>query len=287
MFRDLAMAEKLYRPLVMGGITLATILWLLEFLDQSLGEWGVYSLAALGISTGVWWVQRQSKPLEIEPMPLPRVDPTQVKQALVEAEQVITRLQAELINPEPALQTITPQLSFLQAQATQILTEMNREALRLMVMGAKGSGKTTLIQQLQAAWTTDSNPVTLYEAPSFEVSNAGLTAESVVLKQATIADLILFLVTGDLTESEFQLLKQLAVRKRTVLVFNKQDLYLPSDRETILARMQEWARSVAIADVVAISTAPKPLKVRQHQPDGSVQEWLEDQALCRQKAANW
>ncbi|PZV07960.1 MAG: hypothetical protein DCF22_21090 [Leptolyngbya sp.] len=277
MFCNSAMAEKLQRPLVIGGITLAIALWVLESLHQAVGEWGAYTVAALVIGGAVWWVQQRSQPLDIEPIALRTVDSTAVKQALSEASQVITRLQVELVDAETGLQTVTPHLCFLQAQATQISTEMNREALRLMVMGGKGSGKTTLIQQLQDNWMAQASPVTLFEAPSFAVSSAEVNAEAVALKQAMTADLILFLVTGDLTESEFQLLKQLAVRKRTVLIFNKQDLYLPQDGQMILARMQDWARSIALPDVVAISTNPKRLKVRQHQPDGTVREWLEDQ----------
>ncbi|MBM0742422.1 DUF697 domain-containing protein [Phormidium sp. CLA17] len=272
------MAEKLQRPLVIGGITLAIALWMLEFLHQAMGEWGIYTVGALAVSGGVWWVQRQSQPLAIAPISLRTVDSAAVNQALSEASQVLTRLQVELVDAEPALQTVVPHLSFLQAQANQISTEMNREALRLMVMGGKGSGKTTLIQHLQDSWAAQSvSPGTLYEAPSFAAGNAEASGEAVALKQVMTADLLLFLVTGDLTESEFRLLKQLAVRKRTVLIFNKQDLYLPQDRQMIVARMQDWARSIALPDVVAIATAPKPIKVRQHQPDGSVQEWLEDQ----------
>lgn len=278
---DLAMTDKLQRPLLMGGLTLAAALWMLEFLHQSFGEWGMYTLLALAISAGVWWIQRPS-PSKVSAEPsLPKyVDATAVRQALVEVEQVLLRLKVEADDTNSALAGVQPQVSLLQSQVGQIANDLDRETLRLMVMGAKGSGKTALLQLLQSSWMAQvSQPVTLYEAPSFGVETAGgLDAEVLLLKQAIAADLVLFLVTGDLTDSELQQIKRLAARKRTLLVFNKQDLYLPEERQTILSRMQNWSRGVLSGDdIVAIAAAPKPLKVRHYQDDETVQEWMEEQ----------
>jgi uncharacterized protein len=277
----MAMLEKLQRPLVMGGVTLASVFWLFELVNHAVGELGMYAIFASAIGAGIWWLQK--KPVERSPSSteLPKhVDAVAVKQALAAADQVIARLQTEVNDSAVHEPSVQSQVPLLQAQAGQIVAELERESLRVMVMGSKGSGKSAVIKQLQNSWLAQvSTAVTLYEAPSFSASVAArLEPAAVALKQAIAADLILLLVTGDLTDSELQLVKQLAQRKRTVLVFNKQDLFLPEERQLLLSRMQSWVNSVASkVDVVAIAAAPNPLKVRQHQADGTLREWQEEQ----------
>ncbi|EKQ71092.1 uncharacterized protein associated with GTPases [Leptolyngbyaceae cyanobacterium JSC-12] len=274
------MVDKLQRPLVVGSVTLAIAIGLIELINQTIGEWGVYALLVLAVSAGVWWVQKSPKQRQSNSTLPAYVDSTLVKQTLAEAEQVIGRLQAEVEESDAHVAGMQPQVLLFQSQVNQIATELDREAVRLLVMGAKGSGKTSLIQRLQESWQVNfPKPVTLLEAPSFSLNTeAELSADAIALQQSMTADLVLFLVTGDLTESDLQTLKQLATRKRTLLVFNKQDQYLPDEQQTLLARLQTWGRSFfPAADVVAIATDPRPLKVRQHQPDGSLREWLEEQ----------
>jgi hypothetical protein len=97
------------------------------------------------------------------------------------------------------------------------------------------------------------------------------------LTKAIASDLVLFVTNGDLTDSEFQTLQQLkATNQRLILVLNKQDQYLPDESATILHALQQKMQPLLKAeDVVAIAASPNPLKVRQHQADSSVQEWME------------
>jgi uncharacterized protein (DUF697 family) len=279
-FLVVAMPAKRQRPLLVGGITLAFGIWLLETLNHALGEWSVYAVF-LGAAGGiVWWVKQKTD--QKPGLQLPQlIDLSVVKQALAEAEKVITQLVTEVEDPqEPVSPQVKPQVSLLQSQVSQIATDMHREEIRLLVMGVKGSGKTALIQQMQSDWAVHSpQPLNFSEASSSAVlAPIGLDAEWVAQQQAMAADLVLFLVTGDITESEFQAVRQLAASKRTLLVLSKQDQYLPEERSLILDRLQQRGQAVmSISDVVAIAAAPNPLKVRQHQPDGSVKEWLEDQ----------
>lgn len=273
------MLDRFQHPLVFGSATVVSVIGLLELLNHTMGEWSVYTLLAIAISTGVWWVQKPDKPRQTGSTLPKYVDSTLVQQALAEAEQVLGRLQTEVAEGTPVA-GVEPQVSLLQSQIHQIASEMDREAVRLLVMGGKGAGKTSLIQQLQSSWQANApKPVSLLEAPSFSVgTETGLAADAIALKQAMTADLVLFLVTGDLTDSELQTLKQLATRKRTLLIFNKQDQYLPDDRQILLNRMREWGQGwLNQADVMAIATDPRPLKVRRYQEDGSLHEWLEDQ----------
>lgn len=276
----LAMTTQLQRPILIGGALLALALWMLDILEHALGEWSVYALIAGTVGAGAWWLRQ--KPASPAAFQMPqRVDSAIVQKTLSEAEQVLTQLKAEVAEPEAPRTIAEPELSRLQSQVAQIATGMQRQDLWLSVVGSKGSGKSTLIQLLQSGWATSTaKTLHLRETPSFSgITAAGLNAEAAALQQALGADLVLYLITGDLTESELQTLKHLAARKRALLVLNKQDQYLPAERQTILARVQERVQGVlAAGDVVAIAANPMPLKVRQHQADGSVKEWLEDRA---------
>jgi hypothetical protein len=275
------MTDQLRRPLLVGGLTLALAIWCLDVLNHLVGELGIYALVVGAIATGVWWLQQRSLQNLVVPTTPVLIDSAILKRVLTEAEQVITQLETETLSLEQSANpTGQMQVSLLQAQLAQMTTDLNRDNLRLIVLGGKGSGKTALVQQLQTAWAGNlSQTVTVSEAPSFFAGTPdGLTADILAAQQAMSADLALFLVTADLTESELKIVQRLSAEKRTLLVFNKHDQYPPEERQAILAQLQNRMQGIlATEDLVAIAAAPNPLKVRQHQSDGLVNEWLEDQ----------
>lgn len=275
------MTQKRDYPLLTGGIFLALLVGLLELLGSTFGDWSIYALLLGSVGGVTLWLRYKPTPKTSGALPQ-AVDTAVVQRALADAEKVITQLGVEVDDPQEAGSLAAkPKVSLFQSQVSQIAADMNREQIRIVVMGAKGTGKTTLIQEMQSGWTTFSPfSLSFSEAPSpFTASDNGASATALVAQQAIAADLVLFLIAGDITESEFQALKQLSKTKRTLLVFNKQDQYLPDERQTLLSQIQRRGREVLkLEDVVAISAAPNPIKVRQHQDDGAVKEWLEDQS---------
>jgi len=271
------MTPKLPQSLLIGGAGLSLGILLLDVVHHATGDGLFYALIAGSVGALGWWLQKPAPPAELlERLP---IDTSVVQKALSEAEQVITQLRTEATEPETKDgEAVLPEVSDLHAQIAQIMASMQREQIRLAVVGGKGSGKTSLIQKLQMGWNTP-RMVLITETPSFAgTSEAGLAAESQALERANTADLVLFLVTGDITDSELALLKQLAKRKRSLLLFNKQDQVLPDERQILInslrSRVSEF---LAPEDVVAIAAVPNPIKVRQLQKDGSAKEWLEDQ----------
>ena len=273
----------LKRPLVAGGSLLVLGVGALDVLHHLVGEWGVYAAFALLGAAGVQWLHKQADRTKDTPQAPLMVDAVTVKRTLAEATQVTTQLQEEIEDPaeKVACTEAQPRVTQLQSQISQLTQELHREELRLAVMGAKGTGKTALLQLLQAAWLAHPSKVLHFnEVPGFAVTTAtGLPSDVSALQHAIAADLVLFVVTGDMTASELHVVKRIAATKRTVLVFNKLDQYLPIDCEAILEQLRSHVvGTLATVDVVAIAASPKPIKVRQHQTDGSVKEWLEEQA---------
>ncbi|WP_448573432.1 slr1306 family protein [Trichothermofontia sp.] len=268
------------RPILIGGLALSVCLWLLDSLQQVLAEVGTISfLGLLALAGGILVMKPRSQPLTIAPPPRP-LDRTAVEAAIAQAAVAIEQLNQELATtPEgPLAVSVSEQLQALQTRWQALRPEMERSTLRGAIVGGPSVGKTTLLNHLQGHCIPWEEPRITWQ----EMADLPLTCEQAI---ATVPrwpwlvtqDVVIFLVTGDLTESERHTLYQLQqVNLRTVVALTKQDQYLPDEWPIVLQQVRQHLQgTLDSADLVAIAPAPSPLKVRQQQADGSMQEWLE------------
>jgi uncharacterized protein len=264
------MAIKLQRPLLVGGLGLSFSLWLLDSWQDTIAQLGEYSLFSLLAIGGGMWLLKQNRPkngnLQQDVIPPNRET---VEKSIAKAEAAITVFseEAEKYNCADAIY----QVSTLREKAAQLYVELDRQEIKLAVTGGKSVGKTTLIQVLKSNWNKQFVPktVSILETPPLFT---GAAFDEVSLAQATASDLVLFLTNGDLTDTEFKTLQQLqAVNQRVMLVFNKQDQYLPDERGSILLSLKQRMQN----NVVATSASPVAIKVRKHSDNGSFEEWME------------
>ncbi|MBN3948190.1 MAG: DUF697 domain-containing protein [Nostoc sp. NMS7] len=260
------MVVKLQRPILVGGLGLSFSLWMLDSWHDSIvqvGEFGL--LSALAVGGGLWLFQQNRPKDSLEQLDGMLVDRATVESAISIAETVINQLAQEVEN-HGALET-------LREQVAQLLLELDRQEIKVAVTGGKSVGKSTLIQVLKQNLETR-NLVSLEEtAPLFK--EVGENSDAAVLAEVAKSDFVLFLTNGDLTDSEFQTLQQLkAANQPTMLVFNKQDQYLADESASVLMSLKQRMQG----NVVATAASPIPIKVRKHEADGSVQEWMEQLA---------
>lgn len=301
------MAFPLRRPILIGGLGFTVGAWALNAFDPSLSNFAdsaVWGIAALG--SGIWWLKQRSKQaLNFDTRVA--IDRTAVEQALAEVEARINQLveESQAANPDSGRSDVIAELVFdLRQQLAQVAIEMQRQEVRLAITGGKSAGKTTLIhllQQLLQQQSLQQNPSTTWSIASSIASGTNLPAPDTIdlnppsqpsnnqpinqlinrsadaTPDVETADLVLFVTTGDLRDSEFRTIEPLIKRNQhVVLLFNKQDQYLPDERPLILQQLRERMQGLLSAqDVLAIAAQPAPVIVRQQQPDGSVQERLE------------
>ncbi|MHC5594847.1 MAG: YcjF family protein [Nostoc sp.] len=260
------MVVKLQRPILVGGLGLSFSLWMLDSWHDSIvqvGEFGL--LSALAVGGGLWLFQQNRPKDSLEQLDGMLVNRATVESGIAKTETVINQLAQESEN-HPALQT-------LREQVAQLLWELDRQEIKVAVTGGKSVGKSTLIQVLKQNVETQ-NFVSLQEtAPLFR--EAGENSDAAVLAEVAKSDFVLFLTNGDLTDSEFQTLQQLkAANQPAILVFNKQDQYLADESASILLSLKQRMQG----NVVATAASPIAIKVRKHEADGAVQEWMEQPA---------
>ena len=259
------MTLNLRRPILIGGIGLSGALWLLETLQHSgseMGETALIGLAAVG--AGYWWWKQQSPKLELA-LPQPLANREAAEKAIAAAEATINLLASEAQNSAAPAN--------LTAKLDRLRTELDRQDLRITVTGGKAVGKTALIQVLNSNWASQ-HPQKL----SFP-ETASLFANTTNTDAKICGDLVLFVTAGDITDSEFQTLSQLAsAGQRVLLVWNKQDQYLPAQQSQILNSLHQRMQGIlGTEDIIAIAASPNSIKVRQHQADGTFVERIENQ----------
>ena len=250
----------LQRPILIGGVGLAFALWFLQGWQESLAHVGEFSLmGAIAIIFCLWLFGKYRPKQQVKDLPLNRET---VEKAIAQVQVVADRLETE-----------NHPTSELREKIAQLEAQIDRQELNLAITGGKSVGKTTLLQVLETQPQERKLCISETAALFSEIEQT----DTVALQNAIASDLILFVTSGDLTDSEYQTLQQiLAAHQRLVLVFNKKDQYLPDDRAAVLYSLgQKMQPMIAAEDVVAIASAPNPLKVRQHQTDGAVEEWLE------------
>lgn len=261
------MTPLLRRPILIGGLGLTLGMLLLESLHSVATDWsGMIVWATIAVGSGIWWLQqRQKAAIELPLLPTKPVDRTMLDKSFASVEARISQLVAEMGSEQAAE---AESIVRLRQRLADLAQSVDRQQLALSIMGGRATGKTTLTQLLQTNGLP-SDTLTVDQP-----SAATQTSETTDVSQA---DLVLFLTTGDLTDSEFQTIQNLVAQHyRILLVFNKQDQYLPDDRPVILQRLRERVEGVLpVEDVVAITAQPAPVKVRQVQADGSTQERFE------------
>ncbi len=247
------MAFQFQRPALIGvaGVTIGA--WLLEFAHPSATHWGEMAIWAGLALAGTWFINSRRNSVEVEKFVVP-VNREAVDKALAHVSMLIGQLAQEQVADVQSL------VNLLQERLVALKQDAQRQNVRVAIAGASSSGKSTLVQRLNELLT---------DAQVWSVADGDAPNQP--------ADLLLFVTAGDLTEPEFQTLQTLINQKRRVLlVFNKQDRYLPEEQPLILQQLRERVQSfMLLQDVVAIIAQPAPIKVRQHQADGTVAERME------------
>jgi len=255
----------LNRPILIGGLGLTAVLGLLNGLHDSLTDHATL-MVLMGVGSGVWWWRRRQQPSS-PVVPSPPVDRVAVDRLLALITEQLNTLTTEIcehLDPEHQGAWLS-RVEGLRQQGSALANDLDRQTLTLALLGDPGVGKSTLCHHLSETWLPSlATPVMLQEGTT-------------TLPPEQDPDILLWVTATDLTDSALASLRHYQqLGHRLVLVFNKQDQYGPLDRATMVQQLHHHCQSLPeTIPVVAVTAQPGPMKVRRHQPNGSVTEWLE------------
>jgi GTPase len=163
------------------------------------------------------------------------------------------------------------------AELARALAKLDNDELHLAVFGRVSVGKSALLNALlereefvvgvlhgttvkaeQEPWRSSSGGgIHVIDTPGIDEMD-GEARERLAFAAAAAVDLVLFVVEGDITDTELTALKSLVRPARPMLlVLNKVDRYTSEERSALLAKLIERTQGLIGADnVVAISAKP-------------------------------
>lgn len=197
---------------------------------------------------------------------------------------------------------VKPELEVL----TSTLSKLDHGVIRIAAFGLVSRGKSAVLNALlgqkllqtgplngvtqwprSVRWTPSNSgkvQVELIDTPGLDEIEGQARAQ-MAKDVARQADLILFVVAGDITRTEYQALCELRqTQKPLILVFNKVDLYPDTDRQAIYQNLQQLGAGgpadrrlqqlLSSDEIVMVTAEPAPMEVRVEWPDGAVtHEW--------------
>ena len=160
-----------------------------------------------------------------------------------------------------------------------MLEKLEHGHLHLSVFGRVSTGKSSLLNALmgRAAFTVsplhgetrlssmqpwnevNAGGVFLIDTPGLDEAG-GESREQLAKEVAGRSDLVIFVLDGDITETELLSLRTLLSQGRPVLIaLNKSDLFTQGELEDLLQSVREKTDGIVAADhVIAVAAQPKP-----------------------------
>ena len=171
-----------------------------------------------------------------------------------------------------------------------MLDKLEHGHIHLAAFGRVSTGKSSLLNALigedrftvsplhgetkhssMEAWREEqAGGVYLIDTPGLDEAG-GEAREQLAREVAGRADLVLFVVDGDITETELESLRALLTRGRPVIVvLNKRDLFTADEQEQLLGSLR--ARTAGLIDpahIIAAAAQPRPQTVIEVGADGT------------------
>ncbi len=183
---------------------------------------------------------------------------------------------------------VRAQLKNQYASVQQLIEKLEKQQIHIVAYGKVSTGKSSLLNALMGSHhfaisplhgeTKNNQPldwqsmqqqsIVLIDTPGTDEFD-GEVREKMAKQAAQQADIVLFVLAGDLSESELNQLNLIASPEKAVLlVLNKSDLYSPDEIQRIQQSLNEKTQHLNVRLVTAASD-PRPQVILIQQPDGS------------------
>jgi len=254
------------KPILISGVSLSFLLWFWQSFSNSLGQWGEFSFWGVILVSGFFFFIRPQKKENNPPV----VSFTPItEEVFTETTNQVQSL-IDLFIAETAdfsCHDSVTSADVFQQQFSLIKSKCDRTTAKVAIVSNHNLNSNDLKNILEK----EKNQI------AFTTINTSSLDDHKFNQLILNYDLILFLIQGDLTESEKSILEKLAIkRQKIILTFNQTDYHLPEENKDILKQIETRVQGIINPEnIVTITTKNQTIKVKKYQNQDQYQEWEE------------
>lgn len=276
------MTIAIKKPILVAGVSLSFLLWLWQSFQSHVSEIGEYGVWGLIIVSGCLWLwQPKNKVKNIQKFIDKPITETEFNQVFQNSKNLINTWETEIKTLKYNSTLNENNLLVINQEKNNLLAELenikqyinNNEKLKVAIIGSNKFSVYTLPKILEELPNLQPLNFTVVDNLFSAVDDQNLVKENLLLNY----DLVLFLVHGDLTESEKQILIDCRQQQQKILLlFNQVDYNSPEEKNIIFEQLKQRIYKVLEQEnLLIISTNNQTIKVKKYQDDKNYEEWEE------------
>lgn len=259
------------KPILVAGVSISFLLWIMQSLKNSVGEMGDFSLLAITLIAGFWLILQRGK-----------------NKNILNSHQ---KLSITFNDFQTKITDIKKMLSSLIREATESvnkeLFKNNHDTFEERLSVIDNNSKKNYLD-IAILSNNKVSPLSLNNilAAHFSDVKFNLNIETlntlenpdINLKILSLqSDLVLFIIHGDITESEKQTIQTVINNNQKILVlFNDIDYNLAEEKTLIFENIKTKLKDILESQyLIKISTKTQKIKVKKYADETNYKEWEE------------
>lgn len=266
------MTISIKKPILVVGVSLSFLLWIGENLQNSLDDVGNFSLFGLVLVGSLWlfW-QRKKTPLLKPNVRLSSVSREDFDRKILKVKNLLKSLVSESSEELASLFNDKFNNSLETVEKNSIKTHLD-----LTIISQNKIISPILINSLNKKFSNDIlgsiEPNLLNYNQDINNNNLDVNIKNLSLK----SDLVLFIIHGDITESEKQIIEKINDHQKILVLFNDIDYPIAEEKTLIFTNIQNKLKSIINPEfIIKISPQTKKVKVKKYIDEVNYQEWEE------------
>ncbi|AUC59697.1 hypothetical protein AA637_00435 [Cyanobacterium sp. HL-69] len=252
------MSISIKKPILISGVGLSFLIFFWQKISLSFPHLGEYSFWGLILVSGFFWLFNPRGEEDNPPVVFNPVTPEIFARSLAQVKKLITIFAQESESSETPF-----------AQRLNEIIETNRTIVQAAIVSNHKLNSECLKNILEKEIKNNNCQLETFTPSSLNAQKF----DHLLFNH----DLVLFVVQGDLTESEKEIIQKLIIKQqKTILVFNQSDYNLPEEKEIIQKQLETRLKGIIDpTEILIISTKSEVIKVKKYQDKDNYQEWQE------------